>query len=348
MSHALDFSAGKAAIAFAGELPWHGFGERITPNMTLAQMRKAASLNWHVQELDAFYMHQPQPTRSNKNPEPVMMKAPNRKTLVRSDTGDFLSHMSENKYEVRQPEMIVEFFRDICETGGFQIETLGALHGGKRVWCMASRKGGASELSGLIKPNILLADSYDGSMATIAKFTTVTVVCQNTLSMARADGKKEEIRIGHHQKFDEQAVKAQLGEIDNSFASFLDQMHAFSKVKMSPAFKERFFLKLFAKPEVFGESKGKGKAWKTAKLDFDAASTASKTVVKELLRLSEEGNAPGSDFFNGSLYNALQTVTYYQDHEARSKGNLRWQSALLGNGNATKDAAHELAMSLID
>jgi phage/plasmid-like protein (TIGR03299 family) len=315
MSHALDFSAGKAAIAFAGELPWHGFGERITPNMTLAQMRKAASLNWHVQELDAFYMHQPQPTRSNKNPE---------------------------------PEMIVEFFRDICETGGFQIETLGALHGGKRVWCMASRKGGASELSGLIKPNILLADSYDGSMATIAKFTTVTVVCQNTLSMARADGKKEEIRIGHHQKFDEQAVKAQLGEIDNSFASFLDQMHAFSKVKMSPAFKERFFLKLFAKPEVFGESKGKGKAWKTAKLDFDAASTASKTVVKELLRLSEEGNAPGSDFFNGSLYNALQTVTYYQDHEARSKGNLRWQSALLGNGNATKDAAHELAMSLID
>lgn len=333
--HALDMTAGKPAIAYRGELPWHGLGEQITANMSLEQMMSAAALDWSVLELPALYSF-----------KDTVMEAKNRKALVRSDSGDFLAHMSKNKYEVRQPKMIVEFFRDICDTGGFEIETLGALNGGRNVWAMAKRKGGCEQLSQMIKPGILLVDSYDGSKATTAKFLSTTVVCANTLAVGLGESGGQ-VKIGHATKFNADKVKAQLGDIDQVFGAFLDNMKKFSEVKMSADFKKRFFMKLLA-PKAFGEEEGKGATWKRMKIDEDAISTNAQNKIAELLRLSDVGNAPGSDIFSNTAYNAVQTITYYADHEAQTKGEGRWNAATFGNGAKLKDAAFELASSLVD
>lgn len=344
MAHMLDFTRGNAAIAYRGDVPWHGYGETIDANDTLESMMKKASIDFDILELDAFYPY---------NGE--MLKVPNRKTLVRSDNGKWFSHMSENRYEVRQPKQIVEFFRDLCDHGGYEIETLGALYEGAQVWCLAKRKDHTANLGDdIINPYILLAESYNGTLATTAQATSVRVVCNNTLSYSVGQ-KGNKLKIGHNQKFDENKVKDELAKVDAGFDAYWASLKAFSSVKMTPEFKARFFTKLFGsqtteakkdeKPIFIGAQTDN--AWKKAKIDYDALSTNSANVIDRLLNLSQAGNSPGANFFEGTLYNALQTTTYYIDHEIRTKGDQRFLSATFGGGADKKQEALELAMSLI-
>lgn len=328
MAHELDFSTGEAAIAYRGELPWHGLGYQITEDMSLDDMREAARLNWSVERAPIEYHFQNE-----------IKTMANRSVLYRSDTGEALSVMSENKYHIRQPAEIVEFFRDLCDYGGFEIETLGALHGGAKVWALAKRKDVVDDIKGdIIKPYIMLADSYDGTLATVARFTTVRVVCQNTLNMSERD-KATQVKVNHSVKFDADKVKTQLGRIDESFAEYMETMRNLAKVKMSEKTRERFFRKLFAPKSLLDET---GDSWLNCKIDDEKVSTAAKNTVAELMRLAGDGNAAGNQFAPNTDYNALQTVTYFLDHKARSKGGLHWQSANFGPNASKKELALEL------
>lgn len=358
MAHELDMSNGRANMAYRGELPWHGMGATLSDGMTPDAMRKAAGLDWSILELPSLYSFQPPKVGRKKQPEPVMMEAPNRKMLVRSDTGGYLSQMSESKYEVRQPKQIVEFFNDICDFGGFQIETLGSLFEGKKVWCLASRKDNVGNIGDdITKPYILLADSYDGTMATVARFTTVRVVCNNTLRFSERD-KNTQVKVPHSRKFDEAKIKAELGAIDAGFDRYMETMRKFQSVQMSDDFRERFFLKLVGQATAeakkadqhFFKGGGDGATWKRCKIDRDNLSTASENTVKELLRLAEPGNSPGANFAPDTLYNAVQTFTYWTDHEKRTRGDEanRWASAAFGQGDSFKANALELAETLVD
>lgn len=334
MAHHLDFTKGKPAIAYRGELPWHGMGTEITNDMTLDQMIVEAGLDYSIIEMPSVY-------NGGTEDDPEYFLTPNRKDLIRSDNRMWISEMSGNRYEVRQPKQIVEFFRDLCDFGGFEIVTLGALFDGKRVWAQAQRKGGASELDGMHKPKIFLAEGYDGTLATIAKFADERIVCANTMGIALGENSGQ-IKISHATKFNEEKVKTQLGSIDRVFSEYLEKLTLLSKVKMTDDFKIRFFSKLFA-PKVFEEPK----LWRKAPMDFEKASTASKNVVADLLKCDEPGGSPGSDILPNTLYNAMQTVTYYVDHVARTKGEGRFASAVFGQGANRKQEAFDIALECV-
>jgi phage/plasmid-like protein (TIGR03299 family) len=88
-------------------------------------------------------------------------------------------------YRVVQPAEVMDFFRELVEIGGFELETAGALSDGRRVWALASVGDAAPVVSNdLVKPYLLLGTSYDGTMATVAKFTAIRVVCNNTITAA--------------------------------------------------------------------------------------------------------------------------------------------------------------------
>lgn len=349
MSAELDYSKGFAAIAYRGETPWHGEGQTISSNDTIETMLAKAGLDYAINEEDIFFDY-----------NGAMTKVDNRKALIRSDNGAFFSIMSERGYHVRQPKEIVEFFRDLCDFGGYEIETLGALFDGKKVWCLAKSKSHEGNIGDdLINPYILLADSYDGSLATTCQATSVRVVCNNTLSYSVNSKQGNKIKVKHSSKFDADRVKDQFALTDKAFDAYLKRLRAFQKVKMSPEFKERFFLKLFGGVTKEGEKANKhffiganevehpndAQFWTTAKIDYDVLTTRSANVVDRLLSLSEPGNSPGSEFGKGTLYNALQTATYYIDHESAVQGKnaSRWANASLGKGNDIKDFAYELA-----
>ena len=150
----------------------------LTPGASIEEWTKQAGLGYTVLESPVQYA----------TPASTELQVwPDRKVLHRSDTGAPLAVVSDG-YHVVQPVEVMDFFRKLADIGGFELETAGALSHGKRVWALASVGAGADVVDGdTVKPYLLLGTSYDGTMATVAKFTTIRVVCNNTITAAVAD-----------------------------------------------------------------------------------------------------------------------------------------------------------------
>ena len=135
---------------------------------------------------------------------------PDQKVLYGSDTRSPLSVVSR-RFQVVQPAEILEFYRDLTEVGGFELETAGVLKVGRKLWALA-RTGQSVSLKGRDKVSgyLLLATACDGTLATTAQFTSVRVVCNNTLEIALGDGSGS-VEGPDRSQFDPQAVKRQLG-----------------------------------------------------------------------------------------------------------------------------------------
>jgi hypothetical protein len=76
-----------------------------------------------------------------------------------------------------------EAFRFVDQLLGSSLhfETAGSLHGGRRVWVLATLPDHIEVGGDAVRPYVLLMNSHDGSTAVIAATTPVRVICQNTL-----------------------------------------------------------------------------------------------------------------------------------------------------------------------
>lgn len=166
--------------------------------------------------------------------------------LARSDTRDALSVVSGD-YQLVQPKEVLEFYRDLVSDFGYRLETAGALNGGRKVWALAST--GVTDYVGdkgddPMKLYVLLATSCDKTLATTAAFTSVRVVCQNTLFLALADVKsqgRKHIKVQHTRRFEMQEVKKQMGLIDVSWSKFLKQIRTAAAHKIDDGKVAEFF-----------------------------------------------------------------------------------------------------------
>lgn len=116
------------------------------------------------------------------------------KVLYRSDTLASLSVVSK-RYNVVQPHEVLHFYQDLVQAGRFELETAGVLKGGRMLWALA-KTGQDMRLNGgdIVKYYLLLATSCDGTLCTTAQFTSLRVVCNNTLQMALND-KSDAIKV---------------------------------------------------------------------------------------------------------------------------------------------------------
>ena len=113
MSHMIDQTTGRAAIAYAGATPWHGLGQVLTPGATIEAWTREAGLDYTVLESPVLY-------NSPAATEPQAWPA--RKVLHRSDTGAPLAVVSYN-YQTVQPKQVMDFFAELVGLGGFELET---------------------------------------------------------------------------------------------------------------------------------------------------------------------------------------------------------------------------------
>ena len=198
MSHEVE------TMAYVNETPWHGLGNQLTPHQPLEVWAQQAGLNWEVCSSPVQFM----PTQENYLGKGESYS--DKSVLYRSDTKAPLSVVG-SRYKVVQPREVLEFYRDLTERSGFELETAGVLKGGKKLWALA-RTGQSTSLRGNDVSNgyVLLATACDGSMATVAQFTSIRVVCNNTLAVALTEGEGV-IKVPHSKTFDAQAVKKALG-----------------------------------------------------------------------------------------------------------------------------------------
>ena len=327
MGHMIDETTGRAAIAYAGRTPWHGLGQQLSEGADIDTWTREAGLGYSVQACDVQY----------ETPAVTGLQSwPERKVLTRSDTGAPLAVVSKD-YRVVQPAEVMDFFRKLTAIGGFQMETAGALSHGRRVWALARVGDGAPVVDGdLVKPYLLLGTSYDGTMATIAKFTAIRVVCNNTITPAvngRADETdkgylKSSVRVLHSAQFDADAVRLQLGIVADQFERFIVQSRQLARIDMNFTQADQFVQELL-------------RPYHQSALEI--------TDTKAYKRVIElwQGRAIGSDILSaskssGSRWAMLNAVTQLVDHERGRSDNTRLESAWFGTGAALKNRALEL------
>lgn len=324
MAHELAFKAnGKAAMAYAGELPWHGLGQALDADAPLETWIEEAGFNWDVKRAPVFFEQ-----RDEEDHPVATLKVPNRWALYRSDNGTPLSVMSSN-YNITQPRQVMEFFRELIEIGGFRMETAGQLRKGATYWALAKADDSFDVGGGdRVLPYVLLASSCDGTLSNVAQFTTVRVVCNNTLSMATGD--KGGVRIPHSTQFNPERIKTQLGLIGGSWDAFKKDAVELSKRKVSKEEATKFFLDVLYP--------------KTDEIDLEA----NRPMLKLVTEIYLNGVGQSTKTATGTAWGLVNAFTRVVDHERKAASNdSRLQSAWFGSGARLKDRAYVKAMELL-
>jgi len=324
MAHLIDMTNGRANMAYAGETPWHGLGQELTHGASIDQWRVEAGLDWHVGRAQVAF-----------KPEGrgVFVKGDS-EVLYRDDTFAQLGIVTD-RYKVVQPSAVLEFFRDIVGTGGLELETAGSLDGGRKVWAMA-RTGHALAIRGQDRVDgyLLLSTSFDGSMATRAQFTSVRVVCNNTLSIATASSKGAVV-VPHSATFDATGAKIELGLLGSAWADFDDNANALAGRGLTN--KEAMALILSVmEPDL-----------KTTD-EAEKLSTRRANQIKTIFDLyNYAGRGANLASSKATAWGVVNAVTEYVDHQMGNNANNRFRSGQFGTGAQLKQTAMANALKLV-
>ncbi|WP_454731993.1 MULTISPECIES: DUF932 domain-containing protein [Cupriavidus] len=313
-------------MAYVNATPWHGLGNKLTANQPLEVWAERAGMNWRIEESEVRFV-------SGSAGLGSIHAFPEQKVLYRSDTKAPLSVVS-SRYQVVQPSEILEFYRDLTEVGGFELETAGVLKEGRKLWALA-RTGQSATLKGRDKVNgyLLLATACDGTLATTAQFTSVRVVCNNTLSIALGDGAGA-VKVPHRSQFDAQAVKRQLGIAISSWDGFMARMKALSECRVSDDAVETFFRRVLTYPTA-----------NPAERATTAVNDRAVKAVQELYAGSGKGAQLPSAA--GTAWGLLNSITEFVDHHRRARSDdHRRDAAWFGQGAVIKQRAWEEALRL--
>jgi phage/plasmid-like protein (TIGR03299 family) len=281
-------------------------------------------MDWHIESADVRFVASGGIDSIHTFPE--------QKVLYRSDTKAPLSVVSK-RYQVVQPSEILEFYRDLTEAGGFELETAGVLKEGRKLWALA-KTGQSVSLKGRdqVKGYLLLATACDGTLASTAQFTSVRVVCNNTLAIALGDSSGA-VKVGHRSQFDAQAVKSQLGIAISSWDAFMGRMKALASCKLTDSAADAYLKRVLTYPAANSE-------------DLSAVSERSLKLVQELYTGKGMGAQLASS--TGTAWGLLNSVTEFVDHRRRSRSqDHRRDTAWFGQGAALKQKAWDEALKLV-
>ena len=123
------------------------------------------------------------------------------KALYRSDNNAPLSIVGSD-YNIVQPGEVVDFFSDLLESHNMEMSSCGSLFDGRRFFATAKLNDITIIPGDVITGYLLIATSLDGSLATVAKTTSVRTVCSNTLTMAMNEKTANVIKVPHSTQFD--------------------------------------------------------------------------------------------------------------------------------------------------
>jgi len=323
MAHMIDLSNNRENMAYVGKKPWHGLGQELTPGADLIVWRKEAGLDWTAESAPAFF------TPAGAADQ---IELPNTQIIHRSDNDAVLGVLTD-KYQIVQPGEALEFFDEFLKAGDMTMETAGSLNGGKRIWALA-RVGEDLVVKGQdrIQGYLLLATSFDGSMATTAKFTTVRVVCQNTLHMADSQGNQPTVRLPHSTSFDADKVKQELGLRDKAWADFGDVVVALADRKVNGMEARQWLIDVFGDPSK----------------SVDEQDEADARLMKRVWDSVEKGAGQNLASTAGTAWGLLNGATHFEDHDKRYRSdNRRLSSNWFGKGATVKHRALNAALKLV-
>jgi len=265
---------------------------------------------------------------------------PNRRAIaMRYNTGrygDVLSVMSD-RYKIHQPAEIAATFKRWADDGSLNIETMGTLKGGRRMWALAKHNGDVDVVGENHEQYMLLYGSCDGSTASGARFTAVRVVCQNTLSMALARDGTVLCKQYHRTDFDPASMTDALGLIPETMAQYSRDADALAGKVITREQARDFFAAVLLSKDKQQEVKGSGRV---------CFSMDDPALLRKVIKTYNSAPGQETEAARGTLWGAVNAVTRYYDHNSKaSDAAARLDSATFGYGQRMKAKAMKIALA---
>jgi phage/plasmid-like protein (TIGR03299 family) len=180
-----------------------------------------------------------------------------------------------------------------------------------------------------VRGYLLLSTSFDGTTATVGQFTSIRVVCNNTLSAADQEKSPSRVNLTHGAKFDASIMRDKLGLIVGGFDGMMDNYRRLARQSVNTAYATTFFNEFFPavynhQTNTFKESKG----------------------FKRVMELFD-GAGLGANKYGvyGTKWGLLNAVSQYIDHERGHNVDTRMNNAWFGNGDRIKSEAESILLS---
>lgn len=310
-------------MAYVGAVPWHGLGNQVGENTTIEEWQKAAGLDWEVSKRPVIYA---------AYNDPGVLKGFKDKFVLARTIDDKPYSVVSGRYKPVQPKEILEFFRELLARHNMRIETAGSLKDGARIWALAVT-GDAAKIANdadIVKGYLNIATSYDLTFSTVAYFTSVRVVCNNTLQQSFGD-MHGMVKIPHFREFSVDDVHDQLGLGKERWLAFTQACETLAKIKID-ADKAREVLNVAYQIPTDPEK---------AMIDSD------RLHVHNVFDMFTKKLYIGADVTQDSMWGLLNAQTEYIDHKkrARSQGN-RLDSAWYGDGFGVKQRTFDELLRL--
>ena len=303
------------SMAYVGHKPWHGLGNQLARQQPIEVWKQQAGMDWQIEESEVRYV-------TGKRSVGTIQAFPENKVLYRSDTKKPLAVVSR-RFQVVQPGEILEFYRDLTADNGFELETAGILREGRKFWALA-RTGQSTTLRGRDRVDgyLLLATACDGTLATTAQFTSVRVVCNNTLAVAVGQGEGA-VRVPHRSQFDAGRAKGKLGLTVSTWGAFEERARALCERPMDDDEAEALLRRVLTYAAT------------------NAASVVNEHAVAGV-RALYNGGGQGARLASsrGTAWGLLNGITEYVDHHRRARREEhRRGAAWFGEGARIKQRA---------
>lgn len=240
---------------------------------------------------------------------------------VNIDGSVSLLSVQKKNYKPVQPIEILSFFKNQADRAGMILDTAGVLQGGKRYWASAIDGTELDLGNDRVVRNLILVTSTDGTLSTQCFWSTVRVVCNNTLRLALS-GRSEHYRQTHKGYFDpdKAAIDVGIGQANTAWSTFSEQCKQLVDLAVTQDQVEAYL------DAIFGED---------SKHSGICASLFNGCGIGAELETSK-----------GSAWGLLNAVTEYVDHVQPARSD-RQNKAWFGTGNTVKNKAFELILELL-
>lgn len=304
-------------MAYYGEVPWHGLGKHVPKGVTAAQMIRAADLDWQVELRPARGAREINRKKEFSRYEVVRVPRPNTKET------EVLLGVVTRRYQPLQNLEAFAFFDPIVGEHKAYFETAGALGEGERIWVMAKMPAAMEIVRGdECFKYLLLSNTHSGDGSVIVKFTTVRVVCQNTLMLAMQDGQKAyRVRHSKQMQFKLNELAEFLAITQEVFLKAEEQFKRLAKVKMIEDRLDHYFEAVFPRSDAQKKNGDKPLRW---------------GYLREIFETRKDLQLPG---VRGTLWGAYNAITRFEDYkqpQQEEQPDQRLDRTWFGGGAETK------------
>ena len=175
-------------MIFQGELPWHGKGKQVAPTIDGEGIKQ--ELNVSPVALATLF--------ADPGDGSALVRVEDKKAVIRTKENIVLGVVGDGFTPIQDTE-VIDIADMLRKEGLCSFETAGYLQGGSRFFLMLNVPNATLKLktpngkTDVVVNYLGISHGHDGSLAFEFTPTNIRIVCQNTVTMARAQAKRDRV-----------------------------------------------------------------------------------------------------------------------------------------------------------